>query len=261
MKYGFIGCGNMGGALAKALAKTTQDILIADKNEAVKELAAQLGASFGTVEQAAGCDRVFLAVKPQMLEAVLLPLQGILAQKKPVLISMAAGVSVNQVESYAGTQLPVIRIMPNTPCAVGKGMISYCCNSLVSAEAEAAFLRDMAQAGRFEKLDEKLMDAATAVAGCGPAFMYMFIEAMADGAVVCGLPRDKAIAYAAATMEGAAKMVLETGAHPGQLKDAVCSPGGSTIVGVNVLEENGFRGTVMDCVVAAYEKSKALGKK
>ncbi len=261
MKYGFIGCGNMGGALAGALAKSTKDILIADKNEKVKEFAAQLGAEFGTVEQAAACEYVFLAVKPQMVEAVLAPLQDIFAEKKPVLISMAAGLSLAQIEAYAGTSLPIIRIMPNTPCAVGKGMISYCYNSLVTEEMITTFLTDMANAGRFEQLDEKLMEAATAVAGCGPAFMYMFIEAMADGAVVCGLPRDKAIAYAAATMEGAAKMVLETGKHPGQLKDAVCSPGGSTIVGVNVLEENGFRGAVMDCVIAAYEKSKELGKK
>ena len=261
MKYGFIGCGNMGGALAGALAQATKDILIADKNEKVKDFAAQLGAEFGTVEQAAACEYVFLAVKPQMVEAVLAPLQGIFADKKPVLISMAAGLNISQIEAYAGTSLPIIRIMPNTPCAVGKGMISYCYNSQVSGEMIATFLSDMAPAGRFEQLDEKLMEAATAVAGCGPAFMYMFIEAMADGAVVCGLPRDKAIAYAAATMEGAAKMVLETGKHPGALKDAVCSPGGSTIVGVNALEENGFRGAVMDCVIAAYQKSVELGKK
>ena len=261
MKYGFIGCGNMGGALAKALAKSTTDILIADKNEAVKDFAAQLGAKFGTVDQAAACEYVFLAVKPQMVEAVLAPLQGIFADRKPVLISMAAGLSVAQIQAFAGNDLPIIRIMPNTPCAVGKGMISYCYNTLVTEEMIATFLADMEGAGRFEQLPENLMEAATAVAGCGPAFMYMFIEAMADGAVVCGLPRDKAIAYAAATMEGAARMVLETGIHPGALKDAVCSPGGSTIVGVKTLEENGFRGAVMDCVKAAYEKSVELGKK
>ncbi len=261
MKYGFIGCGNMGGALARALSKSTMDILIADKNPAIEALAEELGATFGTVKQAAACDYVFLAVKPQMMAAVLAPLQGIFAEKKPVVVSMAAGMSVAQIEEFVGTSLPIIRIMPNTPCAVGKGMISYCCNSLVTDEMIATFLADMAPAGRFEQLDEKLMEAATAVAGCGPAFMYMFIEAMADGGVVCGLPRDKAIAYAAATMEGAARMVLETGIHPGALKDAVCSPGGSTIVGVNTLEENGFRGAVMDCVKAAYEKSVELGKK
>ena len=260
MKYGFIGCGNMGGALARALAKTTTNILIADKNPAIAALAKELGAEFGTVEQAAACEYVFLAVKPQMVEAVLAPLQGIFAEKKPVLISMAAGLSVAQIEAFAGTNLPIIRIMPNTPCAVGKGMISYCYNTLVTDEMVSTFLSDMANAGRFEQLPESLMEAATAVAGCGPAFMYMFIEAMADGAVVCGLPRDKAIAYAAATMEGAARMVLETGSHPGALKDAVCSPGGSTIAGVRALESHGFRGAAMDCVIATCSRNKELGK-
>ena len=261
MKYGFIGCGNMGGALAKALAQTTKDILIADRSGKAKPLAAELGCVYGSVAQAADCEYVFLGVKPQMMEGVLAPLQPIFAEKKPVLVSMAAGLSLAQIESFAGTPLPVIRIMPNTPCAVGKGMVPYCYNSLVTEEMLFVFLRDMALAGSFDPIEERLMEAATAVAGCGPAFMYMFIEAMADGAVVCGLPREKAIAYAAATMEGAARMVLETGKHPGALKDAVCSPAGSTIVGVKTLEEKGFRGAVMDCVNAAYEKSVALGTK
>jgi pyrroline-5-carboxylate reductase len=151
--------------------------------------------------------------------------------------------------------------MPNTPAAVGKGMITYCSNALVQADILADFLADMAPAGNFDRLDESLIDAATAVTGCGPAFMYMFIEAMADAGVACGLPRAKAQQYAAATMAGAAEMVLQTGRHPGELKDAVCSPGGSTIVGVRTLEEHGFRGAVMDCVDNAYIRSKALGKK
>ena len=122
------------------------------------------------------------------------------------------------------------------------------------------FLADMQYAGRMEPIAEKLIDAASAVAGCGPAFMYMFLEAMADGGVACGLPRDSAMAFAAATMAGAAQMVLDTKMHPGALKDAVCSPGGSTIAGVKVLEENGFRGAVIDCINAAYERSCQLGK-
>ena len=261
MKYGFIGCGNMGGALARALAKTTKDILLADRSGKAKALAAELGCVYGPVAEAAGCEYVFLGVKPQMMAGVLAPLQGIFAAKMPVLISMAAGLSLAQIEALAGTTLPVIRIMPNTPCTVGKGMITYCCNDAVTEEMIATVLQDMRCAGSFDRLDEKIMEAATAVAGCGPAFMYMFIEAMADGGVACGLPRDKAIAYAAATMEGAARMVMETGVHPGALKDAVCSPGGSTIAGVSTLEENGFRGAVMDCVKASYEKSVALGNK
>lgn len=261
MKYGFIGCGNMGGALARALAKTTKDIIISDPSTWAEELAAQLDCEYGCNDQAAQCDRVFLAVKPNILESVLSGIRPILKTHKPLLISMAAGVSIESIEAFAGTELPVIRIMPNTPAAVGKGMITYCCNDLVDEDTVEDFLGDMCMAGYFDRLDEKLMEAATAVAGCGPAYLYMMIEAMADGAVACGLPRAKAQLYAAMTVSGAAEMVLKSGQHPGALKDAVCSPGGSTIAGVQTLEQHGFRGAVTDCIVDAYEKTKALGKK
>jgi pyrroline-5-carboxylate reductase len=261
MKYGFIGCGNMGGALARALTKTTRDVIISDPSSMAKEFALEMGCEYGINEQAAQCERVFLAVKPHIVEGALSQLRPVLKTHKPLLISMAAGVTIAQIESWAGTELPVIRIMPNTPAAVGKGMITYCTNELVDDRILADFLNDMALAGTFDRLDEKLMDAATAVTGCGPAFMYMFIEAMADAGVACGLPRVKAQYYAAATMAGAAEMVLQTGEHPGVLKDAVCSPGGSTIVGVRTLEEHGFRGAVMDCVDRAFIRSQELGKK
>ncbi len=261
MKYGFIGCGNMGGALARALTKTTQDVTIADPSPFARELAAEMGCEYGTNENSAMCDRVFLAVKPNMLESVLGQLRPILKAHKPLLISMAAGVDIEQIEGYAGTELPVIRIMPNTPAAVGKGMITYAANDLVDDAVLSDFLHDMRMAGSFDRLDENLMEAATAVAGCGPAYMYLFIEAMADGAVACGLPRAKAQYYAAMTMAGAAEMVLSSGEHPGVLKDAVCSPGGSTIAGVKALEQHGFRGAVMDCVCDAYHKTQELGKK
>jgi len=150
--------------------------------------------------------------------------------------------------------------MPNTPVAIGKGMIQYCRNTLVSDEILADWLRDMQFCGRLDALDEKLIDAAAALSGAGPAFMYMFIEALADGAVACGIPRAKAYEYAAATMAGSAELVLSSGQHPGALKDAVCSPGGSTIAGVRVLEENGFRGAAMDCIIAACARNKELGK-
>ena len=135
----------------------------------------------------------------------------------------------------------MIRIMPNTPASVGEGMIQYC-SSNVTAEEEEAFCRLMAPAGRLDPVPESLMDAASCVSGCGPAWVYQFIEALADGGVACGLPRVKAQEYAAQMVLGSAKMVLESGKHPGELKDAVCSPGGSTIQGVRVLEERGFRG-------------------
>ena len=260
MKYGFIGCGNMGGALARALTKTTKDVIISDPSDFARELAAQMDCEYGSNLEAAGSDRVFLAVKPNILEGVLASLRPVLKSNKPLLISMAAGVAIGQIEAWAGTELPVIRIMPNTPAAVGRGMITYCCNDLVDEDTLEDFLTDMCMAGHFDRLSEKLMEAATAVAGCGPAYLYMMIEAMADGGVACGLPRDKAQLYAAMTVAGAAEMVLKSGQHPGVLKDAVCSPGGSTIAGVRTLEEHGFRGAVMDCVMDAYERTRQLGK-
>ena len=260
MKYGFIGCGNMGGALALALTKTTKDVIIADQASFVKDLAVDMGCEYGTNEQVAQCRRIFLAVKPHIVEGVLAELRPILELHKPLLISMAAGVSISQIEAWAGTDLPVIRIMPNTPASVGKGMILYCTNAQVNEADVSDFLQDMAMAGTFDRLDESLIDAASAISGCGPAFMYMFIEALADGGVACGLPRAKAYTYAAATMTGAAEMVLSSGAHPGALKDAVCSPGGSTIAGVKALEQHGFRSAAMDCVDAAYKRTLELGK-
>ena len=259
MKYGFIGCGNMGGAIATALSKATKDILLADPFKA-EELSAQLGCACGSNEEATACDRLFLAVKPQVMGAVLDSLQGALAEKKPMLITMAAGLEIATIEKMAGVKLPIIRIMPNTPVAVGKGVIQYCKNELVDDAAVADFLNDMRYAGVLDSIDEKLIDAACSLSGCGPAFAYLFIEALADGAVACGVPRDKALEYAAATVAGAAEMVRATGKHPGVLKDAVCSPGGSTIEGVKSLEENGFRGAVMDCVAAAFKRNKELGK-
>lgn len=260
MKYAFIGCGNMGGALAKALSQTTTDILLSDQPEKAAALANTLGCAHGTNTDATACQRVFLGVKPQMMADVLKPLQSDLAQHKPLLISMAAGLAIEKIEAMVGTRLPIIRIMPNTPVSVGKGVILYCCNDLVDDATLSDFLNDMQHAGILDPLDEKLIDAACAVSGCGPAFVYMFIEAIADGAVACGLPRDKALKYAAATLSGAAEMSLVTQLPPQTLKDAVCSPGGSTIAGVRALEERGFRGTVIDAIIAAYKRNVELGK-
>ena len=261
MKYGFIGCGNMGGAVARALSKTTRDILVTDRSGKAAALAAELGIQYGDNETVARqCDRIFLCVKPHMMADVLKPLQSILQARKPMLITMAAGLTVAQIEDFAATALPVVRVMPNTPVAVGSGVIQYCHNGLVTDEMLADLLDDLRFAGRLDELEEKLIDAASALSGCGPAYTYIFLEALADGAVACGIPRAKALEYAAATLEGAARMYLETRTHPGALKDAVCSPGGSTIAGVKALEQHGFRGAVMDCVAAAYEKNKLLGK-
>ena len=261
MKYGFIGCGNMGGAIARALSKATKDIMLSDPSEAAAVLQQELGCKCGTnAEVAEGCERIFLAVKPQILEAVITPIAPILAEKKPLIITMAAGIQIKKLEAMIGAHIPVIRIMPNTPTAVGKGVIAYCCNELVEESVLTDWLSDMRFCGLVDPLEERLMDAISALSGSGPAYLFVMLEALADGAVTCGIPRDKAMAYAAMTMAGAAEMYLQTRQHPGALKDAVCSPGGSTIAGLRQLEKQSFRGAVMDCVIETYNKNKELGK-
>ena len=261
MKYGFIGCGNMGGAIAKALSISTKDIALADRSGKGKILADQLGITYSdNATIAANCDRIFLGVKPHMMKGCLAKLQTSFAERKPLLITMAAGLEIQQIEQFAGTRLPVIRIMPNTPTAIGKGVIQYCCNDLVEEDVLADWLADMAPCGLLDALDESLIDAASAVSGSGPAYMYVFLEALADGAVACGVPRAKAYEYAAMTMIGSAEMYLKTKTHPGALKDAVCSPGGSTIAGLRAMEEGGFRSAAMEGVIATFRRNKELGK-
>lgn len=265
MKIGFIGAGNMGGALAIAAAKAVggAHLLIADVDtEKAAALAADIGANTADGETvAAQCDYIFLGVKPQVMESALAALRPALdaREQKPVLISMAAGLSVACIADWSGG-MPVIRIMPNTPVAVGAGMILYTADETVTADQKIAFADMMAQAGRLDEIPERLMDAGSCVSGCGPAFAYLFIEALADGGVECGLPRAQALDYAAQTVLGAAQMVLDTGRHPGTLKDAVCSPGGTTIAGVHALEAGGFRSLAMDAVTAAYDRTLELKK-
>lgn len=260
---GFIGTGNMGGALATAACKTDTAVLLADRDaEKAAALAAQCGCTAGdTAAVVRDCRFVFLGVKPQVLGGVLAELAPALLQRDDVvLVSMAAGVTMESIGGYLGGELPVIRIMPNTPAAIGEGMILYTANDKVTAADEAAFLKLMSAAGELDRLPEALIDAGSALSGCGPAFVYLFIEALADGGVECGLPRDKALRYAAQTVSGAAQMVQTDGRHPGALKDAVCSPGGSTIAGVHALEDGAFRGAVMGAVDAAFIRTKELGK-
>ena len=260
MKYGFIGCGNMGGAIAKALCQSTKDILLSDRSGKGTAIADSLGCAYGTAEAAATCNFVFLGVKPQGMSDVLHQLQPVLQARKPVLISMAAGMTVATIETLAGGNIPVIRIMPNTPVAVGKGVIQYCRNELVTDVDLQVFLQDMAPAGLLDSIDECLMDAATSVSGCGPAFAYLFLDALAQGGVSCGLSPEQATQYAAQTLIGAAEMVMSQGISPKELAQKVCSPGGSTIEGVKVLKNQNLAGTVMDCVKASFEKNKLLGK-
>lgn len=264
VKLGFIGVGNMGGALARAARRQVAgaQLLLSNRTpEKAAALAAELGAMASdnrTVAREA--DYIFLGVKPQMMESLLAEIGPELKARKTrfVLVSMAAGLTIAAIQALAGGAYPVIRIMPNTPASVGEGMILYACGEGVTEEEREAFLSAMAGAGRFSALPEDLMDAGSAVSGCGPAFADLFLEALADGGVACGLPRAQALELAAQMLLGSAKLALASGQHPGALKDAVCSPGGTTIQGVRALEAAGFRSAVMEAVIAAYEKTLEL---
>ena len=264
-KIGFIGAGNMGAALAKAasLADSTKIYLYDKDDDKAHAVAKSISADFTSVERIAKeCDFIFLAVKPNVIPSVAEEIAEFLATRKGyTIVSMAAGISLASLEEYFGAiNAPIIRIMPNTPAAIGAGMLLWTKNDRVTFKAASAFEKIMSKSGTLDAIDEKLIDAASAVSGCGPAFVYMFLEALADGAVECGLPRDKALLYASQTLIGAAEMVKQTGKHPEALKDAVCSPGGSTIAGVHALEEGAFRADAANAVIAAYKKTLTLGK-
>lgn len=262
MKIGFIGCGNMGSALALAASKAKNaELYLADysKTKAV-QLANELSATASTNKNiAAECDVVFLAVKPNIIASVAEDIKEELLKSDALLITMAAGVKISKLQAILG-DYPIIRIMPNTPAAVGHGMITWCKSEAVSDEQAKAFADILSAAGNLDMITEALIDAASAIAGCGPAFVYMFADALADGGVAAGLPRDKALAYAIETIIGAGEMMKATGKHPEKLKDEVCSPGGSTIEGVLALENGAFRSTAANAVISAYEKTKLLGK-
>ena len=273
IRVGFIGTGNMGGALAKAVARTdgNYEILLTNRTmDKAEKLAKTLKEEFGAKALAASdnsriakeADYIFLGVKPQMMEDMLGSISDTLRLRAEnggsfTLITMAAGLSIADIRKMAGGDYQAIRIMPNTPVEIGEGMILYSADN-IGSEVKEEFIRMLKKAGRLTELPESLIDAGSAVSGCGPAFAYMFTEALADGGVEAGLPRAKAYELAAQMLKGSAELVLESGKHPGELKDAVCSPGGTTIEGVRVLEEGGLRGLVMDAVIAAYEKNAAL---
>lgn len=261
-RFGCIGCGNMGGNLAKALSERIPDdkIFLYDTDaEKAARLAAKIGGIATSLDSAVNnCDYLILGVKPQSMETLFADLQPLLFErkKKPILVSMAVGVPMAKITELAkDDSCPIIRIMPNLPVSVGAGMIVFDHNEWVSETDADRFCHAMDAAGRFDRIPESLIDAASALSGCGPAFVCLFAEALADGAVACGLPREKANLYAAQTIFGSAKMLLETQKHPGEWKDAVCSPGGTTIAGVRALENGAFRADAMNAVIAAYEKA------
>ena len=262
---GFIGCGNMGGAMARAAAKglSAGQVLLSDYDRSKSEqLAAQLGGEVSDNETIARtCRYIFLAVKPQMMEQVLNGLSPVLAARTDrfVLISIAAGVTIERIRELSGRDWPVFRMLPNTPVAVGQGIVQFCVSG-VTTEERGEILEFMAPAGMFDELPEAIMSAGNGISGCGVAFACLFMEAMADGGVACGLPRDKAVAYAAQTLVGMGALALESGEHFGLLKDRICSPAGATIQGVRALEKGAFRSAAMEAVILAVEKAERLGK-
>jgi len=270
-----IGTGNMGGALMKAAAKVTGGGAIGvtdmDQRRALAFAEGIGGSAYDSNAAAArGGHFVVLAVKPQVAPAVLAELGPVLADRAAagdpaVLVSIVAGLSIAAMQGYlqaaAGVAFaqPIVRLMPNTPALVAKGVIAMATSPEVAVDDGAEIERILAASGIVDRLDEKYLDAVTALSGSGPAFVYLFIEALADGGVRAGLPRDKALRYAARTVLGAAAMVEETGRHPGALKDEVGSPGGTAIAGVAALEERAFRGTAMAAVDAALRRARELG--
>ena len=256
---GFIGTGNMGGALARGAAKSglAERLLLANRSpEKARRLAEELGAEVVDNRRAAAeAELLFLGVKPQMLAEMAAGIRDVLdaRQDRFVIVSMCAGKDLRSLAGLLGER-PIIRIMPNIPVAVGSGVTLFSASEQVTAEDKNLLKALLGASGLVSELDEHLMEAASGVTGCGPAFAAMFVEALADGAVACGLPRTLALAYAAQMLKGSAELLLETGEHPASLKDRVCSPAGSTIQGVRRLEEGGFRAAVMDAVIATFEK-------
>jgi len=273
-----IGAGNMGSALMKGAVGGAK-IGFADSDKAkAKAVAKAVGAVvFDSNQDAAKAgDFIFLALKPQALSAVLTEIAPVIRERSghtnpAVLVSMAAGWPIAKIQAIVGglgadapasrtpqASLPVARIMPNTPALISRGMIAISLSPKFPAAKRSELEAILSGAGLIDQVEESYMDAVTGLSGSGPAFVYEFIEALADGGVLAGLPRDKALRYAAQTVLGAAAMTLETGKHPGELKDMVASPAGTTIAGLAALERGAFRGTVISAVEAAWERAQEL---
>ena len=269
-KLAFLGTGNMGGALVAAAANGGHGAACILSNRTPQKalaLAQQYGCAVAASngEAAAQAQYILLGVKPQMMAGLLAEIAPVLRQRQQkgeafCLVSMAAGLSLARLAEMAGLACPIVRIMPNTPCAIGKGMTLVVKNEQASGAQAAELCTLLAAAGEFDVIDEGLMDAGSVISGCVGAWAQMFIEALADGAVEAGVPRAKAQKYAAGAVLGAAALALESGRHPGQLKDEVCSPAGSTIAGVHALERAGLRAAAMDAVAAAIARTKEMGK-
>ena len=264
MKLGIIGLGNMATAMLTGIIKAgiiaPADIKGSDPGIAERERAQNdlgINVTEDNKEAVKGSDYVILAVKPQVYETVLAEIKKAI-NKDQVLISIAPGKTTSYLEERLVSDVKAVRLMPNTPALVGEGCTGACRNKNVSDEEFEFVMKLLSGFGKAYKVKEEQMDAVVAVSGSSPAYVFMLIDAMADGAVAAGLDRNTAIQMAAQAVLGSAKMVLETGKHPGQLKDMVCSPAGTTIDAVEVLEQTGFRGSVMGAMSACVEKSRKI---
>ena len=267
MKLGFIGTGNMASAIMGGIIKNNvipaEEIIGADlfapgRERVQKEYGINVTADNKEVAQKA--ETIILSVKPQFYESVIADIKDVVTDKQ-IIITIAPGKTLAWLAEQFGKDVKIVRTMPNTPAMVGEGMTAVCPNEHLT-EDEIAYVKSLLESfSRAEIVPERLMDVVTAVSGSSPAYVFMLIEAMADAAVSGGMPRKQAYQFAAQAVLGSAKMVLETGQHPGELKDAVCSPAGTTIEAVNVLEKKGMRSAVIEAVTAAAKKNHQLGKK
>ncbi len=263
---GFIGGGNMASAIISGIIGSglsdADHVIAADKFPAAVDCLKNnfgIQASTDNIEICSKADILFLAVKPNMFSVVIPEIKNAI-KEDALIISIAAGQTIAKIEALFEKEIKLVRTMPNTPALVGESMSALCANNNVSEEELALAVNIFNSFGKCEVVSESLIDAVVGVSGSSPAYVYMFIEAMADAAVADGMPRAQAYKFAAQSVLGAAKMVLETGKHPGELKDAVCSPGGTTIEAVAELERNGFRDAVISAQRACVQKSKDMSK-
>ena len=263
-KVGFIGCGNMASAIIAGIINNTDikasEIIASDASEAAINKAKDtygIAVTTDNNEVAVGASVVFLSVKPQFYETVISGIKDSLS-KEQLIVTIAPGKTLAWLAERLGDSIKIIRTMPNTPALVGEGITAVCKNSLVTEEEFTYVMSLLSSFGLAEEISENLMDVVVSVSSSSPAYVFMFIEAMADAAVLDGMPRDKAYKFAAQAVLGSARMVLETGRHPGELKDMVCSPAGTTIEAVRVLEDKGFRSAVIEAMKACTDKSRSL---
>lgn len=265
-KIGFIGAGNMATAMIKGIAKSgiikPENIIASDpdmvKLNAMKNIT-KINITDNNLEVANFSDIIILSVKPNKYKDIIEEIRNNISENT-IVVTIAAGITIAKSEEYFGKKIKIIRTMPNTPALVGEGMTAISQNELITAEELNTVSQIFSCFSKVEVIEESHINTVTALTGSSPAYVYMFIEALADGAVLKGLPRAKAYKMAAQAVYGSAKMVLETGKHPGELKDDVCSPGGTTIEAVYSLEKSGLRAAVIEAMEKCIEKAEAMNK-